>query len=135
MQKLLQILIEEDQQHLFASWAPVGIDDAGKKGLINQLMNFNAMYPQGLRAYIQSARRLLQDSKLERNPFEDCRASVPEGVTISAGATTGTLEQYERLGLQAAKHCAFVLVAGGLGERLGYKGIKVCAVTIEYTPF
>ena len=28
-------------------------------------------------------------------------------------------------GVEAAADCAFVLVAGGLGERLGYSGIKV----------
>ena len=28
-------------------------------------------------------------------------------------------------GLKAAGHAAFVLVAGGLGERLGYSGIKL----------
>ena len=28
-------------------------------------------------------------------------------------------------GVAAAEHAAFVLVAGGLGERLGYSGIKV----------
>ncbi|KAK7239621.1 synapse-associated protein [Aureococcus anophagefferens] len=30
----------------------------------------------------------------------------------------------ERAGIEAAQRCAFVLVAGGLGERLGYGGIK-----------
>jgi UDP-sugar pyrophosphorylase len=119
------MLLEEGQQHICAFWPPVGINDAQKKALTKQLMDADAICPQGLQAYIQSARRLLEDSKLERNPFEGCRASVPEGVTISAGATTGTFEQYERSGLQASKHCAFVLVAGGLGERLGYHGIKV----------
>ena len=28
-------------------------------------------------------------------------------------------------GIAAAEHAGFVLVAGGLGERLGYSGIKV----------
>lgn len=28
-------------------------------------------------------------------------------------------------GVAASEHAAFVLVAGGLGERLGYSGIKV----------
>ena len=28
-------------------------------------------------------------------------------------------------GVKAAAHAAFVLVAGGLGERLGYSGIKL----------
>ena len=34
-------------------------------------------------------------------------------------------ERYETLGLSAVSTAAFVIVAGGLGERLGYKGIKL----------
>ena len=33
--------------------------------------------------------------------------------------------KYEEAGVKEAKNAAFVLVAGGLGERLGYNGIKV----------
>lgn len=33
----------------------------------------------------------------------------------------------EEAGVREARNAAFVLVAGGLGERLGYKGIKVYA--------
>jgi UDP-sugar pyrophosphorylase len=36
----------------------------------------------------------------------------------------------ERLGVDAAGESAYVLVAGGLGERLGYSGIKV-ALPVE----
>ncbi len=35
------------------------------------------------------------------------------------------LESLDSTGVAAAEHAAFVLVAGGLGERLGYSGIKV----------
>lgn len=33
--------------------------------------------------------------------------------------------QFEDAGVREARKAAFVLVAGGLGERLGYNGIKV----------
>jgi UDP-sugar pyrophosphorylase len=33
--------------------------------------------------------------------------------------------ELEQVGLKEVGLCGFVLVAGGLGERLGYKGIKV----------
>ncbi len=39
----------------------------------------------------------------------------------------------ERLGLAEASGTAFVLVAGGLGERLGYSGIKVALPTESAT--
>lgn len=32
---------------------------------------------------------------------------------------------FEEIGMKELKHSCFVLVAGGLGERLGYEGIKV----------
>lgn len=33
--------------------------------------------------------------------------------------------RFEEAGVKEAQHAVFVLVAGGLGERLGYSGIKV----------
>ena len=37
--------------------------------------------------------------------------------------------KFEEAGVNEAKHAVFVLVAGGLGERLGYSGIKVSLIT------
>lgn len=57
------------------------------------------------------------------NPFVGCTPSVPEGVNLAYGKDE--FLEYETLGAEAASEAAFVLVAGGLGERLGYSGIKV----------
>lgn len=57
------------------------------------------------------------------NPFEGCTPSVPEGEKLDFGSPH--FRELERAGAAAAGACAFVLVAGGLGERLGYSGIKV----------
>ena len=38
--------------------------------------------------------------------------------------------KFEEAGVLEARTAAFVLVAGGLGERLGYSGIKVCLVDL-----
>lgn len=57
------------------------------------------------------------------NPFEGCVPSVPEGEKLDWGSPH--FRELERAGVAAAGGCAFVLVAGGLGERLGYSGIKV----------
>lgn len=57
------------------------------------------------------------------NPFEGCVPSVPEGEKLDWGSPR--FRELERAGVAAARGCAFVLVAGGLGERLGYSGIKV----------
>lgn len=44
---------------------------------------------------------------------------------LSLDKDAAQVQRYEERGVQAAAKCAFVLVAGGLGERLGYHGIKV----------
>jgi UDP-N-acetylglucosamine pyrophosphorylase len=38
---------------------------------------------------------------------------------------TDLLSSLLAAGVQESRHAAFVLVAGGLGERLGYSGIKL----------
>ena len=49
--------------------------------------------------------------------------SVPEdGYDLAPG--TAEYEQYERAGLRLAGQLGFVVPAGGLGERLGYRGVK-----------
>ena len=48
---------------------------------------------------------------------------VPSGEVLTFG--DDNFVQYEEAGVREARKAAFVLVAGGLGERLGYNGIKV----------
>lgn len=53
---------------------------------------------------------------------------MPNGVSLEYGSIE--FQNYEHVGLRLIKDAAFVLTAGGLGERLGYSGIKV-ALTSE----
>lgn len=53
---------------------------------------------------------------------------VPTGEVLTFG--DDNFVNFEAAGIREAKKAAFVLVAGGLGERLGYNGIKV-TFTIE----
>lgn len=48
---------------------------------------------------------------------------VPTGETLTFG--DDNFIKFEEAGVREARRAAFVLVAGGLGERLGYNGIKV----------
>lgn len=48
---------------------------------------------------------------------------VPSGEVLTFG--DDNFIKLEDAGVREAHKAAFVLVAGGLGERLGYKGIKV----------
>lgn len=55
-----------------------------------------------------------------RNAFDGFVPSNPEGVRLDFGSPQ--FLKLEQGGMAAVGHAAFVLVAGGLGERLGYKG-------------
>ena len=100
----------------------------------------DASYPGGLPAYLTKATALLKESADGSNPFQEFEAVVPAGELLSydddntnnsnnnAAADTDdamTLAEAEAEGLRASHGLAFVLVAGGLGERLGYSGIKL----------
>jgi UDP-sugar pyrophosphorylase len=83
----------------------------------------DASYPGGLTAYLSKAKALLQESAEGLNPFTAFEAQVPQGESLEYETTT--YNELEALGKTAMKDCVFVLVAGGLGERLGYSGIKI----------
>jgi UDP-sugar pyrophosphorylase len=90
------------------------------------LAHLNKNYPDGIKNYYQRSKQLVIDSSNSVNPYADYHVSIPEGVVLNY--TPDNLDKighYERLGMKELEHTAFVLVAGGLGERLGYPGIKV----------
>ena len=55
--------------------------------------------------------------------MEGYAPSAPSGDTVTVG--TPDYNEMEAVGIKAIGKCAFMIVAGGLGERLGYKGIKL----------
>lgn len=110
--------VEYNQCHLLD-----GADSEGTKRLISQIKALNASYPGGLLNYIQRARKLLIDSRDGVNAFDGCTPSVPAGEKLVTG--TAEFSKFEKLGLANLDKLAFVLVAGGLGERLGYPDIKI----------
>lgn len=59
---------------------------------------------------------------------------MPTGYFLKPG--TDEFDQFEEAGLQELSKTGFVLIAGGLGERLGYSGIKidlpVCTIQNDY---
>jgi UDP-sugar pyrophosphorylase len=122
-------LLADGQGHLFASWAAAGTNDAEKHEFFAQVAQVETSYPGGVTQYTSNARKLLEDSRLGKNPFEGFEARVPAGEQLEYG-TGAEFAEFERIGLPEIRHAAFVLVAGGLGERLGYSGIKV-ALTSE----
>ncbi|GLC50653.1 hypothetical protein PLESTB_000403900 [Pleodorina starrii] len=120
---LVAQLLELDQTHLFEGWPEPGTDDVSKRRLLSQLRVLDGSYHGGIAAYVRNARNLLAESRDGVNPFEGYVPSVPRGATLDYASPE--LLELEAEGLREAGGAAFVLVAGGLGERLGYSGIKV----------
>ncbi|XP_021283972.1 UDP-sugar pyrophosphorylase [Herrania umbratica] len=121
--ELAKMLLEMGQSHLFQQWAEPGVEDDQKKAFFAQVAKLNSSYPGGLASYIKTARELLADSKAGKNPYDGFIPSVPTGEIPSFGDEN--FIKFEEAGIKEASKAAFVLVAGGLGERLGYNGIKV----------
>jgi UDP-sugar pyrophosphorylase len=123
-------LVAAGQAHLFANWPNTGSDDAHKQRLMAQVESIDGNYAGGLMAYIANAKELLEASRAGLNPLEGWTPAVPQGKTLAYGDAEFTA--CEARGMQEVGAAAFVLVAGGLGERLGFSGIKV-ALPVEST--
>eukprot|EP00815_Leptocylindrus_aporus_P005842 CAMPEP_0116068674 /NCGR_PEP_ID=MMETSP0322-20121206/11812_1 /TAXON_ID=163516 /ORGANISM="Leptocylindrus danicus var. apora, Strain B651" /LENGTH=721 /DNA_ID=CAMNT_0003555851 /DNA_START=60 /DNA_END=2225 /DNA_ORIENTATION=- len=130
----LMDLGDESQVHVYGGWPEVGVEDENKVKLSEQLADLNDSYPGGLHAYLTKAKALLKESAAGTNPFDEYIASVPSGESLTYDAKDDvdgglTFAEAEELGLRTVSNVAFVLVAGGLGERLGYSGIKLSLST------
>lgn len=121
--RTLQLAVELGQSHLLSHWPPPGQATADKQRQLQQLRSLDGQYPGGLRAYVDNARTLLAASARGDNPYAGYRPEVPDGARLALG--TPAFHEAEATGLRNAGRCGFVLVAGGLGERLGYSGIKI----------
>ncbi len=128
--ELAEALLAEGQHHLFSDWDAPGVKDAEKRRFLNTLAKAHRSYPGGLPGYISNARRLLAEASAGANPFEGCMPVRPDLADLS-----GFGEEYDKAeaaGLKCFAETGVVLVAGGLGERLGYHGIKL-DIPVEVT--
>lgn len=91
--------------------------------LAEQVVELDSDFPGGLSEYCERARALLYNSKLGKNPFDGFVPSIPTGINVETNSKE--FHELEELGLAQLSSTCFVLVAGGLGERLGYSSIKV----------
>lgn len=99
--------------------------------LVQQLQLADKTCHGGLKTYVKNAKRLLKDSRENVNPFDGYAIDVPDFREKVAVGGDDFME-YETLGINELPYCCFVLVAGGLGERLGYPDIKI-SLPVEIT--
>lgn len=129
-QALIAQLLKSGQEHLFADWDAPGIHDDAKAAFLKSLRRINGSYPGGLSGYISNARKLLAETRTGANPFEGFVPHQPDKVDLTR--FDSEYDRYEALGKAHFSKTAVVLVAGGLGERLGYSGIKL-DIPVEVT--
>jgi UDP-sugar pyrophosphorylase len=127
---LATALCADGQTHLFAEWEEPGTNDSSKTAFFETLQTAHTSYPGGIPAYISNARCLLAEASAGANPFEGCTPVQPDLVDLSNFGTD--YDAAEAIGLKCFQETAVVLVAGGLGERLGYNGIKL-DIPVEVT--
>jgi UDP-sugar pyrophosphorylase len=134
-QALITQLLNANQGHLFTDWDAPGINDEAKAAFLQRLSRINTSYPGGLSGYISNARKLLAEAKTGANPFEGFVPHQPDKVDLTE--FDAAYDHYEALGKAHFSKTAVVLVAGGLGERLGYSGIKldIPVEVTEATPY
>lgn len=118
---VLELLKELDQSHILEQFNKRS--DSERSSFISQINNLETIYPGGLREYVNRGKNLLYQSKNNINPYADFTPSIPQGTNVNVGDSE--YFELESLGFEQIMHTSFVLVAGGLGERLGYDDIKI----------
>lgn len=136
-ERVLATLAKWQQQELLQELPADGSGSA----LLAQLLQFDAWFPGGLDNYLTTACRLSNLPVPEDGDDSSAKSQEPESAwehwtpsvpreQDGAACTLPSLEaplfqELESVGLAHAHACAFVVVAGGLGERLGYQDIKL----------
>ena len=128
--QLARELISDGQSHLFSDWDEPSVSDHEKRQFMAALFNAHRAYPGGLTAYTRNARLLLAEAASGANPFDGCMPAQPDLVDLSSFGPDYDAAEAE--GLKCFAESAVILVAGGLGERLGYHGIKL-DIPVEVT--
>jgi UDP-sugar pyrophosphorylase len=119
----IQLLLQCNQTSMFNEWPDPGIDDIQKRQLLAQVLRLDTQYAPGLQNYYATGKKLISASFEGVNQFSDWVPSIPDGVRLQFNSPE--FHEFEALGKMQYPYLGFVLVAGGLGERLGYHGLKI----------
>eukprot|EP00301_Raphidiophrys_heterophryoidea_P009043 c13349_g1_i1.p1 GENE.c13349_g1_i1~~c13349_g1_i1.p1 ORF type:complete len:617 (-),score=184.27 c13349_g1_i1:65-1855(-) len=119
----VELLRSIGQSHIVDAWPAAGVDDDKKCALLEQTRKLDSDYPGGMKAYVDNAKKLLRASLAGENPYDGFEVVVPQGERLSPGEPA--FDEAEAIGSKELAGVCFVIVAGGLGERLGYSGIKL----------
>ena len=121
-EEVLKFLRELGQDEIISKFNRVSPKE--QNDFIAQVNRLDKACRGGIKDYLKRAKILLEKSRKNVNYYKDCKIEVPDDIPH---IDIGSDEFYEldQLGFDQIKDTVFVLVAGGLGERLGYSGIKI----------
>ena len=119
---VLKLLKDLNQDHIISRFNVSSQKE--QEDFIVQFNKLDKVCRGGIKDYLERAKKLLEDSKNKVNHFSDTTIEIPHDIPhIEIG--TDEFFELDQLGFEQIKDTVFVLVAGGLGERLGYTGIKI----------
>ena len=122
LKRVVELLEEVGQEEIISKLKKVSIEEQNE--FVKQINELDKACRGGIKDYIKRAKILLEKSKNKQNSFHQYKIEVPYDIPrIDIGSKE--FYELEELGFKEIKDSVFVLVAGGLGERLGYKGIKI----------
>lgn len=86
-------------------------------------MKYNRIIYKGLKTYIEDAKKLV--SLYNERKYQTSIINISKSETIKVKYLDDLYLKYEYDGLKSICKCGFVLVAGGIGERLKSSNIKI----------
>ena len=119
--QVLDLLKELNQPEIIEKYKNSKEDE--QKSFIKQFNSLEKATPGGIKDYLKRAKILLEESKNNINPFKEYTPEVPLGFDVEVGSEQ--FYELDKIGFEQIENTVFVLVAGGLGERLGYPDIKI----------
>jgi UDP-sugar pyrophosphorylase len=126
LEDIIKLLEEVGQEDIVSKLKTVTKDEQNE--FVKQINELDKACTGGIKSYIKRAKVLLENSAKKMNSFHDYKIEVPYDIPhIKVG--NEEFYELEKLGFNELKNSVFVLVAGGLGERLGYDGIKISLQT------
>ena len=120
--QVLELLKELNQDHIIEKY-----NSSSKKEQEEFIIQFNKLDKVcrgGFKGYLNRAKILLEESKNRVNHFSDTTIEIPDDIP-HIDIFSPEFFELDQLGFNQLKDTVFCLVAGGLGERLGYTGIKI----------
>lgn len=99
--------------------------ETAKHNLAKDILRFEEEYPGGLATYTKRIVHLMEEFVEHKTKYDHVTLKVPKTVNLNWDQPD-YIRKTDLSGIPSMKKCAFFLLAGGLGERLGYNGAKPC---------